>query len=341
MDPTSYRISEKAVARVAEVAIRTVPGTRAVDAKLAGLAGRSFPRVDAHIDRPAGAVALDIEIITTYPAPVGVITDEVRQTVGTHVETLTGLAVNRVSISVADAEASAAGQRVTRGDIARHPVGIRPQPVHIAPSKVTSPVVKTPDQLADITVDSSTYDNVRHVDVPEAPRLASVELPAPPSVDHVSPPVPVKLIPVSTPEPVRPVSVTAPTPAVPLPVATPEPTALTPISVARRTQPISVQVPEQAPLREITIASGASRARLAPVSLPPRRPLEQITAPRPAFVPVDRPMPQPLRRITVEPLTVVSPDAPSQQPLDVITIDPDRVDEDSYTETTASRKEGR
>ena len=97
MDPDSYRISEKAVGRVAEAAVLTVPGTCAIDAKLAGLAGRSFPRVDAHIDRPSGAVALDVEMVTTYPAPVGAITDEVRQTVGTHVETLTGLTVTRIN----------------------------------------------------------------------------------------------------------------------------------------------------------------------------------------------------------------------------------------------------
>ena len=126
MDPSSYRISEKTVARVASAAILSVPGTRAVDAKLAGLAGRSFPRVDARIDRPASSVTLDIEIVTDYPAPVGAITDEVRHTVGTHVEMLTGLAVSRVNIAVADAELPSTGGRITRDDLARHPVGLTP-----------------------------------------------------------------------------------------------------------------------------------------------------------------------------------------------------------------------
>ena len=109
MDPASYRISEKAVERIAQVAVLSVPGTVAIDAKLAGLAGRSFPRVDAHIDRAASSATLEVEIVTTYPAPVGAITDEVRQTVGTHVETLTGLAVTRINIAVADAESSEPG----------------------------------------------------------------------------------------------------------------------------------------------------------------------------------------------------------------------------------------
>ena len=305
MDPSSYRISEKTVAHVASAAILSVPGTRAVDAKLAGLAGRSFPRVDARIDRPASSVALDIEIVTDYPAPVGAITDEVRHTVGTHVETLTGLAVSRVNIAVADAELPSTGGRITRDDLARHPVGLTPTPLRISRSRVTSPVTKPAKELTPITVDSSTYDKVRHVDVPDAPTLTPVTLPAPPKVTSIH-----------APKPVRPASVTAP-PAV---------------------EPRRVAVPEQVGLRPVRVEK---QKALRPVSLPYRRPLDPIHAPRPTYVPVERPMPQPLRQITVTPSQVTAPQMPAQKPLSEVFIDPDRVDEDSYTETAASRKEKR
>ena len=294
MDPSSYRISEKTVARVASAAILSVPGTRAVDAKLAGLAGRSFPRVDARIDRPASSVALDIEIVTDYPAPVGAITDEVRHTVGTHVETLTGLTVSRVNIAVADAELPSTGGRITRDDLARHPVGLTPTPLRISRSRVTSPVTKPAKELTPITVDSSTYDKVRHVEVPAPPKVTSVRAP----------------------KPVRPTSVVTP-----------------PAIVPRR-----VAVPEQVGLRPVRVEK---QKALRPVSLPYRRPLDPIHAPRPTYVPVERPMPQPLRQITVSPSQVTAPQMPAQKPLSEVFIDPDRVDEDSYTETAASRREKR
>ena len=282
MDPSSYRISEKTVAHVAGAAIRSVPGTRDVDAKLAGLAGRSFPRVDVHIDRPAGLVALDIEVVTAYPAPVGAITDEVRRTVVAHVETLTGLTVSRLNIAVADAEVTA-GATVTRSDLADHPVGFVPTPVQVTATHVVSPVTQPAQELSPVTVDSSTYESVRHVDVPDAAPLTPVE----------------------TPRPVRPISVAAPPPVVPR----------------------GVEVP------------GVERLR--PVSVEKQKALRLITARRPKFVPVERPMPQALRRITVPPSPITSPHVPEPRPLDKIFIDPDRVDQDSYTETTASRKERR
>ncbi|MCZ9293827.1 Asp23/Gls24 family envelope stress response protein [Corynebacterium meitnerae] len=294
MDHSSYRISEKTVARVASAAILSVPGTRAVDAKLAGLAGRSFPRVDARIDRPASSVALDIEIVTDYPAPVGAITDEVRQTVGTHVEMLTGLAVSRVNIAVADAELPSTGGRITRDDLARHPVGLTPTPLRISRSRVTSPVTKPAKELTSITVDSSTYDKIRHVDVPAPPKVASIHAP----------------------KPVRPASVVTPPPVEPRRVAVPEQVGLRPVDVEKQ-------------------------KALRPVSLPYRRRLDPVHAHRPTYVPVERPMPQPLRQITVTPSQVTAPQMPAPKPLSEVRIDPDRVDEDSYTETAASRKDKR
>ena len=44
------RFSLRAMEKVISSAIASVPGTAAVDAKLAGLAGRAFPRVMAQMD---------------------------------------------------------------------------------------------------------------------------------------------------------------------------------------------------------------------------------------------------------------------------------------------------
>lgn len=328
MDPASYRISEKAVERVAEVAVLTVPGVREIDAKLAGLAGRSFPRVDAQIDRPANTVLLDVEIVSSYPAPVGAITDEVRQTVGTHVETLTGLAVQKVNIVVADAEATALGDRVTRNDLLRHPTGIAPAAIRVTRSEVTSPVVQPPMKLAAIDVDDSLYRN-----------LQPVHTPAPMQINHVSAPQPPRPRPVEAPAPQHVMHVEAPEPVHPVSPEQPEPAPLRAVGIARPTRPRPVSAPAPAPLKQITVNQFAPRipverptpqplrlievsrpSQLAPVSLPPQKPLAQIEVERPGHVDVVKPMPEPLRAISVPPLNVVEPHVPPQRPLAPVTV---------------------
>lgn len=335
MDPASYRISEKAVERVAEVAVLSVPGVREIDAKLAGLAGRSFPRVEAQIDRPASSVILDVEIVSSYPAPVGAITDEVRQTVGSHVETLTGLAVQKVNIVVVDAEATALGERVTRNDLLRHPTGVAPAEIRVSRSAVTSPVVKAPIALAAIEADDTFYRNLAPVDMPAPPQIEHVTTPPPPRPQPVEAPAPNPVAHVETPEPVRPFS-----------PARPDPAPLRAVSIARPTQPRHVSAPAPASLKRITVNQYAPRipverpapqplrlievsrpSRPAPVSLPAQRPLAHIQVERPRHVDVVKPMPKTLRAITVPPLNVVDPQVPPQRPLEPITIDPDYADD--------------
>lgn len=348
MDLTSYRISEKSIERIAQVAVLSVPGTMDIDAKLAGLAGRSFPRVDAIVDRSTGSVALDVEIVTTYPAPVTAITDEVRATVGTHVETLTGLSVSRVNISVADSEASANGVRVTRDDLYRHPVGVVPTPIEVTASVVHSPVVKQRLDLIPIEVDNEAYEHIESVDTPPATKVISVGTPAAPTVRHVTVPPLRPLASIHTPPPSRPVSVEAPEPApVRVPFA-PGPAPLRRIGITRfaPTQPVTVAAP--APLRPVEITRFAPRKQvsvpptpqlrpivvdrpeqLTQVSLPARKPLAAIHAPQPPYVGVTRPMPEPLRRIDVprrSAADVIVPTAPQPRPLAPITISEDNLD---------------
>lgn len=333
MDPASYRISDKAVERVAEVAVLSVPGVREIDAKLAGLAGRSFPRVDAQIDRPGGSVILDVEVVSSYPAPIGAITDEIRLTAGSHVETLTGLAVTKVNVNVVDAEATALGERVTRNDLLRHPNGIAPAPIRVSPSKVTSPQVEKPIELAEIEVDNAVYDRIESVETPDPRPVRHVSAPAPQRPRPVHPPEPVSVELVDAPEPVRPFSPQLPEPAPlsaisanrpqPRPVFTPEPAPLRRITVNQFAPRIPVERPTPAPLRPTGVAH---RTRPQPVSLPAQRPLDEITVARPAHVDVVRPLPEPLRAISVPRLNVVAPKVPPQRPLDPITVDPENAE---------------
>ena len=337
MDPASYRISEKTVEHIGEVAVLSVPGVRSVDAKLAGLAGRSFPRVNAQIDRPAGSVILDVEIVSSYPAPVGAISDEVRETIGSHVETLTGLTVQKVNIVVVDAESAPLGQRVTRNDLLRHPTGIAPVAIRVQRSKVSSPHVQAPVKLADINVDVSTYTALRHVHTPDPVQIRHVETPPPLRPASVDTPEPPRITPVDTPEPVRPVSPEMPgmaplkavgieKPTRPRHISVPAPAPLKKIEVTRVAPRIPAERPAPRPPRLVEIKR---RPQPAPVSLPAQRPLAEITVERGRYVDVVRPMPEPLRAITVPRLDVVSPHLPPQRPLAEITIEPDRADDDA------------
>ncbi|WP_165164593.1 Asp23/Gls24 family envelope stress response protein [Corynebacterium qintianiae] len=141
MDPTSLHLSERAVERIAEAAVRGVPGSICLDAKLAGLAGRSLPRAHAHLNKRAGTAAIETEIAVSYPSPVAAITDAIRAAVIAQVHTLTGMEVTRVNIKVADAKA---GGAVTLREVTEHPVAIDPIPVRVRsssqrPERVSAP----------------------------------------------------------------------------------------------------------------------------------------------------------------------------------------------------------
>ena len=140
MDTSFYHVSERTIERVAEVAASTVPGSRNIDAKLAGLAGRSLPRIEAHIDRTTGLVAIDAEIATSYPAPVAAITDAVRATIIAHIRTLTGMDVSRVNVTVANVESIDDGSRVTWDDVATTMLSSSQSPSRFLPPRSRTPL---------------------------------------------------------------------------------------------------------------------------------------------------------------------------------------------------------
>ncbi|GAB3072897.1 Asp23/Gls24 family envelope stress response protein [Corynebacterium aquatimens] len=337
LDLSTYRINERTVEHVAEVAVTSVPGSIPVDAKLAGLAGRSLPRVTATIDRGDASVMLDVEMAATYPAPVRRVTDEVRRTVTSHVQTLTGLTVTRVNVAVEEVRAS---DRVTHFDLDQHPAGLVPARIDVSPTRVVSP-----------EVNSSTYDNITHVltpappevrsiAVPEAPVLIDVEVPARAPLAPVSAPAPVAVRSVAAPKPrpLEPISarrVTAYSPVKPNPVAlrpveTAPATHLTPIVVREFAPARPVVRPHPAPLRRVEVTrapmipvSVRRSAPVQPVSLPHQEPLRAITVSRPPLLPVTRPEIEIRRVVAPEPAPLTVPSAPAPEALRTIAVDGD------------------
>ena len=318
MDNSFYHVSERTIERVAEVAAAAVPGCRTIDAKLAGLAGRSFPRIHARLDQATGTVAVDTEIATSYPAPVAAITDAVRATIIAHIRTLVGLDVSRVKVTVANVETLPDTGRVTWDQVAEHEAFVIPTPIEVSPTRVEHPVTKPLEQLMPIEARSLVED------------MRDVVVPAPIEVEHPDQPEPVRTFTPETPEPVRTFSPEVPEPQrlvaihtsptearVPFP---PEPVqpwspqanelvarhpqlpplqALKPVDVQRFAQPREVPLPRRAPLKEITV----NRPPLKPIVVVPvaRAPISSAPGPQPVVVPT-APAPKPLKQITIEPV---------------------------------------
>ena len=296
MDNSFYHVSERTIERVAEVAAAAVPGCRTIDAKLAGLAGRSFPRIHARLDQATGTVAVDTEIATSYPAPVAAITDAVRATIIAHIRTLVGLDVSRVKVTVANVETLPDTGRVTWDQVAEHEAFVIPTPIEVSPTRVEHPVTKPLEQLMPIEARSLVED------------MRDVVVPAPIEVEHPDQPEPVRTFTPETPEPVRTFSPEVPEPQrlvaihtsptearVPFP---PEPVqpwspqanelvarhpqlpplqALKPVDVQRFAQPREVPLPRRAPLKEITV----NRPPLKPIVVEPvaRAPISSAPGP--------------------------------------------------------------
>ena len=318
MDSSFYHISEKAVEHVVEQAILTVPGVRHLDAQLAGLASRRYPRVDVHLDRASAIAAVDAEIATSYPAPVAAITDAVRATVISHIRSLCGLDVSRVQVTVANVEADTNGNRVTWDDVASHNASIEPARIRVSPSRVTSPVTKEREELAPIEVESSV-EHMRQVTVPAPPEVRGVDTPEPPQVQvsgFVGPVLVLDSV-VVPPEPeVRVPQVPAPRELASIARVAPTATAVTapdPAPVRR------AYAPTPRPLEPVQ----ARAVKVQPASLPPRRPLQEVLVERPPVVPVSAPAAPRLRPVAAPtPQPVKHPVAPRPKPLKQITIRP-------------------
>lgn len=318
MDNSFYHVSERTIERVAEVAAAAVPGCRTIDAKLAGLAGRSFPRINARLDQATGTVAVDTEIATSYPAPVAAITDAVRATIIAHIRTLVGLDVSRVKVTVANVETLPDTGRVTWDQVAEHEAFVIPTPIEVSPTRVEHPVTKPLQQLAPAKARSLTDDlrdvvvpapiEVEHPETPEPVRAASVETPEPVGTFSPQVPEPQRLAAIRTfptearvPFPPEPVRAWAPQArgVIPRHPQLPPLQPLKPVGINRFAQPRDVPMPNRAPLKPITV----DRPPLKPIVVEPapRAPLTSAPAPQPVIVP-KAPAPKPLKQITIEPV---------------------------------------
>lgn len=307
MDTSFYHVSERTIERVAEVAAAAVPGCRTIDAKLAGLAGRSFPRVHARLDQAAGTVMVDTEIAASYPAPIAAITDAVRAAIIAHIRTLVGLDVSRVNVTVANVESLPATERVTSDEVAQHEAFVIATPIRVSPTQVKHPVTQPAQPLAEIEV-HSLIDDMRGVVVPAPVDITHPQQPDPVHPYSPSVPAPQRLAAIATsptearvpfpPEPIRPWSPEANETAPSHPTLPPlQP--LKPVTVERLGRPRAVSLPWRAPLKAITVR----RQPLKPIVVEPvaRAPIASAPAPQQVVVPT-APAPKPLKQITIQPV---------------------------------------
>ncbi|HAT1504362.1 Asp23/Gls24 family envelope stress response protein [Corynebacterium striatum] len=245
----SLRFSIKSLERIVGTAIASVPGTVAIDAKLAGLAGRAFPRLLIQSDPTKEVVAVDANIAVTWPSPVTAVAEAARAAIEEAVRTYTGYATTRVNVTVA---AAVPGERVTGLAVASRR----------APS-VTLPHTRPQRELQ--AIETTHLVQIRSVSRPEpqpvravSPRTAPVSVvsaatPQPAALTPVHSPKSAELRPVATPPALQLRRVDTPQPAPLRPVRTPQPATawsptLRPNATVRRPM-----APRPEPLREITI----------------------------------------------------------------------------------------
>ena len=64
------RISLRTMEHIVAAAIASVPGTKAIEAKLAGIGGRGFPRASVQMDPEREVAAVNATIGVVWPSPV-------------------------------------------------------------------------------------------------------------------------------------------------------------------------------------------------------------------------------------------------------------------------------
>lgn len=282
------RFSLRAMEKVISSAIASVPGTAAVDAKLAGLAGRAFPRVMAQMDPDTQMVAVDVVIAVYWPSPVTEVAKAVRAAIRDAVRDFTGFRTTRVNVTVGGAvpgERTTALAVETRAPLSAQIPAIVPEralkPVDVAqrtavrqvstPAPVPVRAVRAPKAMrvrgvgkpADVDVRTegfgpgeNRYDTLLPIHTAEPQPLRAVAEPAPVQVRSVPAPPEFALRHVETPRPVEPRGVEIPRAAA-LRVPHAEPLKLRPIEIRPSAEfTRRVDVPRPVPLRAITIREG-------------------------------------------------------------------------------------
>lgn len=279
------RFSLRAMEKVINAAIASVPGTAAVDAKLAGLAGRAFPRVMAQMDPDTQMVAVDVDIAVYWPSPVTDVAAAVRTAIREAVRDFTGFRTTRVNVTVGGA---VAGERTTALAVeTRAPLPA--QIPAIVPERVLKPIT-TANGAPVRHIAAPREATVRAVAAPEGPRVRGVATPSEvavrtegfgPSEQRYHELRPIRT---AAPQPLR--VIADPAPVEVRSVASPQEFALRRITTPRPVQPRHVDVPQAPALR----SPHAEPLQLRPIEI---RPSAEFTRR------VDVPRPTPLRAITI------------------------------------------
>lgn len=293
------RISLRTMEHIVTAAIASVPGTKAIEAKLAGIGGRGFPRVSVQMDPEREVAAVNATIGVVWPSPVTTVAEHTRAAISEAIAAHTGYSTTRVNVTVGG---SVLGTRVTAAQVKRRQVAATVAP-HIKPSPVWQPV--TADSVDVRSIATPREASVHHIATPSDDiAVRSIATPREAKVRSVSANLPDhQLREISSPQPVRVRSVEAPRPAKLLPSGEVRP-------LAKKTK---VSTPRPLPLREIEIRHEWTPRRVqAPKAVSPRE--------------VNVPQPQPLKRIEITPANTRSlhVNAPRPEPLRAISINPYR-----------------
>ena len=107
-DRGSTTIADSIVAKVAALAAREVEGVaglgRSISSAIGDVVGRIRGHETAGVDVEVGSTqaAVDLSVTIYYPAPLHQVIDRIRRNVVDHVESLVGLQVVEVNITVVD-----------------------------------------------------------------------------------------------------------------------------------------------------------------------------------------------------------------------------------------------
>ncbi len=92
-------IAERVIERLATIAAGEVPGVRRVGSGLEGVVGRQYPNVRAEVAGGHARVRVDIAVV--WPAPLGRTAAAVRDRVRDQLQSLAGMTVDAVDVTVA------------------------------------------------------------------------------------------------------------------------------------------------------------------------------------------------------------------------------------------------
>ncbi|MEJ5928019.1 Asp23/Gls24 family envelope stress response protein [Corynebacterium sp. H128] len=111
----SVVVTERALTKIVEAAVDSVPGTVSFSTGMGRLTGRAFPRCDVQLDDTATAMSVEVFIAVTWPSPVNEVAAAVQRTIIEHVRVLAGLKVDTCNVVVGPVISTS--RRIDREDL--------------------------------------------------------------------------------------------------------------------------------------------------------------------------------------------------------------------------------